>query len=105
MTQQTPRERVTEQFRRAADDAAQITRDQQSSTDPPPGSAAQLLPPPAPGMSLADVLYEFGDRWDLARITGGYRAVIRDAGGTPIPRYGRTPAEVAESIRLLERTP
>jgi hypothetical protein len=30
-----------------------------------------------------------GDRWEIARITGGYRATPRDSGGhTPIPRYG-----------------
>jgi hypothetical protein len=46
---------------------------------------------------------EFGDRWQIIRITAGYRAVIRNAGGhTSIPRYGRTPAELAESIRMTE---
>jgi hypothetical protein len=61
----------------------------------------------APALTALEDLYrEFGDRWDISRITGGYRAVIRDTGGhTPIPRYGRTPAELAESIRLMERRP
>ncbi|HEY4464418.1 MAG TPA: hypothetical protein VGN41_17260, partial [Streptosporangiaceae bacterium] len=59
-----------------------------------------------PGTTLDDLHREFGDRWDIARITGGYRAIPRDTGGhTPIPRYGRTPAELAESIRMMDRQP
>jgi hypothetical protein len=55
-------------------------------------------------VTLDDLHREFGALWDVTRITGGFRAVIRDTGGhTPIPRYGRTPAELAESIRLVER--
>jgi hypothetical protein len=54
-------------------------------------------------MTLDDVRCEVGDRWDITRITAGYRAMIREPGGhTPIPRYGRTPAELAESIRYAE---
>lgn len=54
--------------------------------------------------TLDDVLREVGDRWQVSPITGGYRAVIRDAGGhIPIPRYGRTPGELLESIRMAER--
>lgn len=57
-------------------------------------------------LTLEDVRREVGDRWDLARITGGYRAVIRDTGAhAPIPRYGRTPAELLESIRHMEYRP
>lgn len=57
-------------------------------------------------MTLTDVTREFGDRWVISRITAGYRAVSRDTGGhTPIPRYGRTPCELAESIRCVERHP
>jgi hypothetical protein len=53
--------------------------------------------------TLDDLYREFGDRWDITEITAGYRAIVRDTGGhTPIPRYGRTPSEVAESIRLVE---
>ena len=56
--------------------------------------------------TLDDVRREAGDRWDIARITGGYRAVPCDTGGhTPIPRYGRTPAELAESIRMVDGQP
>jgi hypothetical protein len=54
-------------------------------------------------LTLDDVRREAGDRWEVARITSGYRAVPRGTGGhTPIPRYGRTPAELAESIRIVE---
>lgn len=53
---------------------------------------------------LADLHREFGERWQISDITVGYRAVARDSGGhTPIPRYGRTPDELAESVRLVER--
>jgi hypothetical protein len=74
------------------------------------GSAADAnhLPAPAaaPGITFDDLGAEFGDRWVITRITAGYRAVIRAAGGhTPIPRYGRTPGELAESIRCVERQP
>jgi hypothetical protein len=57
-------------------------------------------------VTVDDVRREFGDRWEITRITGGYRAVIRDTGGhTPVPRYGRTPGEVAESVRMVEAAP
>jgi hypothetical protein len=53
--------------------------------------------------ALNGLYREFGDRWIITRITAGYRAVIRDTGGhTAIPRYGRTPGELAESIRVVE---
>jgi hypothetical protein len=50
-------------------------------------------------LTLDDVRHAVGDRWDIAKITGGYRATIKEPGRTPIPRYGRTPAELLESIR------
>jgi hypothetical protein len=54
--------------------------------------------------ALEDLRREFGDRWTIARITGGYRATPRVTGGhTAIPRYGNTPAELAASIRAVER--
>ena len=58
--------------------------------------------PPADEVTLDDVRREFADRWDIAAITAGYQATIREPGGTPIPRYGRTPAELAESIRAMK---
>ena len=61
---------------------------------------------PGDDITPDDLHREFGDRWEITRITGGYRAVIRNTGGhTPIPRYGRTPAELAESIRMAEPWP
>jgi hypothetical protein len=58
--------------------------------------------PLADDVALKDVLREFGERWEIVHITGGYRAIIRGCGHTPIPRYGRTPGELAESIREVE---
>jgi hypothetical protein len=63
-------------------------------------------PAAAADVTFDDLVAEFGDRWEISRITAGYRAVIREtAGRTPIPRYGRTPGELAESIRCVERQP
>ena len=46
---------------------------------------------------------ESGDRWDIAAIPQGYRAILRDPGGhAPVVLYGRTPAELAESIRIAQ---
>lgn len=57
-------------------------------------------------VTLDELRRDVGDRWDIARITGGYRAIPRGTGGhTPIPRYGRTPCELAESIRMMESRP
>jgi hypothetical protein len=56
-------------------------------------------------LTLDDVRREAGDRWDIAKITAGYRATIKEPGKTPIPRYGRTPAELLESIHMAERQP
>jgi hypothetical protein len=69
-------------------------------TEPPMDPPGQ---PPADGGTLDEVRRQFGKRREIMRITGGYRAVIRDTGGhTPVPRYGRTPGELAESIRMAE---
>ncbi len=57
-------------------------------------------------MSLDDLRRIYATRWEIAPITGGYRAVPRETPGhTPIPRYGHTPAELAESIRIVEAQP
>ena len=59
--------------------------------------------PASPRITLDDLWLKFGDQWDITLITGGYRALKPDAGGhTPIVLYGRTPAELAESIRLAQ---
>jgi hypothetical protein len=65
-------------------------------TDEPAAAGDQAV-------TLDDVRAEVGKRWSVAPITGGYRAVARALSGTPIPRYGRTPAELLESIRNVER--
>ena len=103
MPQRNVKERVTEQFRRAADDAAHIAQAEQPRIEPAIGSATQLPLPPAPGLTLDDVRCEFGDRWDIAAIAQGYRAILRETGGhAPVVLYGRTSAELAESIRMAQ---
>jgi len=53
--------------------------------------------------ALDDLRREFGDRWDIAAIPQGYRAILRQTDGrAPVALYGRTPAELAESIRMAE---
>ena len=61
--------------------------------------------PPADEVTMDDVRRDFGDRWDITEITAGYKATTREPSGTAIPRYGRTPAELAESIRAVEGAP
>ena len=52
------------------------------------------------GSTVDDLRREFGDQWDVAAIAQGYRAILREAGGhARVALYGRTPAELAESIR------
>ena len=52
---------------------------------------------------LHDLRREFGERWEIAAIPDGYRAVLRQADKrAPVALYGRTPAELAESIRMAE---
>lgn len=54
-------------------------------------------------VALDDVRREFGDRWDIAAIAQGYRAILRDAGGhAAVVLYGRTPDELAESIHTAQ---
>ena len=68
-------------------------------------SASHPLSPAMPldDMTLDDVRREFGDRWEVAAIAQGYRAILRDPGGhAPVVLYGRTPAELAESVRMAE---
>lgn len=71
-----------------------------------PARSAGTTPATAHDMTIDDLRREAGDRWEVTRITGGYRAVARDtAEHAPIPRYGRTPAELTESIRMAEGQP
>jgi hypothetical protein len=54
--------------------------------------------------AVEELRREFGGQWDIARITGGYRAVLRETRGyTAIPRYGSSPAKLAASIRSVDR--
>ena len=68
----------------------------------------QLAHPSTAGSATGDDLTldrlrrETGDRRVVTRITGGFKAVIHEAEGAPVPRYGRTPAELAESIRMAD---
>lgn len=53
--------------------------------------------------AIDDLRGEFGDRWEVAAIAQGYRAILRDpARGAPVVLYGRTPAELAESVRMAQ---
>jgi hypothetical protein len=71
-----------------------------------PGASAEASPASGDDTpTLDDLRREMGDRWQVAKITGGYRATIKGPGGTPIPRYGRTPGELLESIRHVEGRP
>jgi hypothetical protein len=56
------------------------------------------------GVSLEDVREQLADRWDCRAITAGYVGIPRLVGGTPIPRYGRTPAELLENILRAEQS-
>jgi hypothetical protein len=67
-----------------------------------PARSSGTTPASNQDMTIDDLRREVGDRWEVARITGGYRATVRAPGRTPIPRYGRTLAELAESIRHVE---
>ncbi len=60
-------------------------------------------PARADGVTLADVREQLAGRWDCRAITAGYVGVPMLADGTPIPRYGQTPAELLENILRSER--
>jgi len=72
------------------------------------GSAASasytpVLLPSHDDVALHDLRREYGDRWEIAAIPQGYRAILRDPGGhVPVALYGRTPAELAESIHMAQ---
>jgi hypothetical protein len=56
------------------------------------------------GVSLEELREQVAGRWDCRAITDGFVGVPRLDGGTPIPRYGRTPAELLENIRRSEQS-
>ena len=55
-----------------------------------------------PDATLDDVIGEAGERWDCREITGGYVAVPRESGGSPVPRVERTPGLLLAVIRTVE---
>ena len=58
------------------------------------------------GLTLDDLRREFGGRWQIVAIAQGFRAILREtAGHAPVALYGRTPAELAESIRMAQDAP
>lgn len=54
-------------------------------------------------VTLEDVRQQLAGRWDCRAITAGYVGVPRLADGTPIPRYGQTPAELLDNILRSEQ--
>ena len=96
---------IAQQFRRAADDAAHMAcvRPRASCASGDPVGRSSLLP--ADDMTLADLDQEFGSRWEVSRITGGYRAMPRRPSSAPVTLYGRTVGELGESIRMAEVAP
>ena len=57
----------------------------------------------ADGVTLAEVREGLTGRWDCRAITAGFVGIPRLRGGTPIPRYGRTPAELLDNILRSEQ--
>jgi hypothetical protein len=55
------------------------------------------------GVTLEDVRKQLADRWDCRAITAGFVGVPKLLDGTPIPRYGRTPAELLDNILRSEQ--
>ena len=54
-------------------------------------------------VTIEDVQREAGQRWDVAAVPQGYRAIPpTPPGATRILLYGRTPAELAESIHMAQ---
>ena len=63
-------------------------------------------PLPPHDMTVDDLRREFGEQWDIAAIAQGYRAILRETGGRArVVLYGRTPAELAESVRMAQVSP
>ena len=54
-------------------------------------------------ITLDDVRQRLEGRWDCRAITAGFVGIPRLDGGTPIPRYGRTPAELLDNIQRAEQ--
>jgi hypothetical protein len=57
----------------------------------------------ADGVTLAEVRRRLAGRWDCRAITAGFVGIPKLLNGTPIPRYGRTPAELLDNILRSEQ--
>jgi hypothetical protein len=66
-------------------------------------SEGEEEPAPVEAVTLEDVRKRLGARWDCRAITAGYVGIPRLDDGTPIPRYGQTPAELLENILRAEQ--
>jgi hypothetical protein len=101
MTQEFGKQ-IAQQFRRAADDAAHMAdvRPGALCASGDLGGRSSLLA--ADDMTLADLDQEFGSRWEVSHITGGYRARPRRPSSATVTLYGRTVGELGESIRTAE---
>jgi hypothetical protein len=96
---------IAQRFRHAADDAAYMVCVRFGAMYVPgdPGGRSSLLP--ADDMTLTDLDQEFGGRWEIRCIADGYRATPNHPSSAPVTLYGRTPRELAESIRMAEVAP
>jgi hypothetical protein len=56
------------------------------------------------GPTLEDVREQLAGRWECRAITAGFVGIPKLATGTPIPRYGQTPAELLENILRSEQS-
>lgn len=56
------------------------------------------------GVTLEDVREQLAGRWECRAITAGYVGIPTLSDGTPIPRYGQTPAELLENILRSEQS-
>jgi hypothetical protein len=55
------------------------------------------------GLTLEDVREQLAGRWVCRAITAGYVGIPKLSDGTPIPRYGQTPAELLDNILRSEQ--
>jgi hypothetical protein len=56
------------------------------------------------GVTLEDVREQLAGRWECRAITAGYVGIPQLSEGTPIPRYGQTPAELLDTILRSEQS-
>ena len=56
------------------------------------------------GVTLEDVRDQLAERWECRAITASYVGIPKLSEGTPIPRYGQTPAELLDNILRSEQS-